>query len=68
MLGNQQCKVRVISLMLGILVAVAVDGDNAVSVLIYHDTVRIHTEGTDIIFEFLRAVDDLALIQFIRQM
>jgi len=29
---------------------------------------RIHAEGTHLIFEFFRAVDDLALIQFIRQM
>ena len=46
----------------------AVDGDDAVGILIYYDTVRIHTEGTHGIFEFLGSVYDLTLIQFISQM
>ena len=46
----------------------AVDGDDAVSILIYYDTVGVHTEGTHGIFEFLGSVYDLALIQLIGQM
>ncbi len=68
MFGYQQRKVGVLCLMFFIFVAVAVYGDNAVGVLIYHNAVGVHTEGPYIVLEFLRPVDNLALIQFISQM
>ena len=68
MLRYQQCKVGVLCLLVGSFVAVAVYGDDAVGVLIYDDTVGIHTEGTHGILEFFSAVYDLALIEFIGQM
>ena len=41
--------------------------DDAVCVLIYNDPVGVHAEGADVVFVFLRAVYDLALIQLVRQ-
>ena len=46
----------------------AVCGYDTVCIFIYHDAVRVHTEGTDIILELLGTVYDLALIQLIGQM
>ena len=66
--GYQQGEVRVFCVFCRIFVAVTVCGYDAVRILIYHDAVGIHTEGTDIILELLGAVYDLALIQLIRQM
>ena len=51
-----------LSACLSTLIAVSVYGDNAVGILVYHDAMGIHTEGTDIIFELLCAVNDLAFI------
>ena len=42
--------------------------NNAVGIFIDHDSIWIHAEGTDTILKLLGTVDDLALIQFIRQM
>ena len=68
MFGYQQGKVRIFRVFCRIFVAVAVCGYDTVCIFIYHDTIRVHTEGTDIILELLGAVYDLALIQLIRQM
>ena len=66
--GYQQGEVRVFCVFCRIFIAVTVCGYDAVRILIYHDTVGIHTEGTDIILELLGAVYDLALIQLIGEM
>ena len=68
MLGNQQGKVGILGLFFLALVAVAVYCNDAIRIFINNDTVRIHTERADIILKFLRTIDDLALIQLIRQM
>ena len=41
--------------------------DNPVRVFIYDDAVRVHAEGPDRVFKLFRAVYNLALIEFIRQ-
>ena len=43
----------------------AVDGDDAVGVLVDHHAVGVHAEGTDAILELFGAVDDLALVQLV---
>ena len=68
MFGYQQCEVCILCLFGRIFIAVAICCDNAVCIFIYHDAVRVHTEGTDIILELLGTVYDLALIQLIGQM
>ena len=68
MLCNQKCKVRIVRPLLHILIAVPVYRDNAVRVLIYHNSVRVHAEGSHIVLELLCPIDNLALVQFIRQM
>ena len=68
MFGYQQGKVGIFRVFCRIFVAVAVCGYDTVCIFIYHDAVRVHTEGTDIILELLGTVYDLALIQFIGQM
>jgi len=45
-----------------------VDRHNAVCVFIYNDAVRVHAEGTYIVFEFFGAVYDFAFIELICQM
>ena len=67
MFGHQEGKVRVVRLLCRILIAVAVDGDNAVGILIDHDAPGIHAEGAHPVLELLGPVDDLALIELIRQ-
>ena len=68
MFGNKKCEVGVIGLFLIALIAMSVYSDDAVGIFVYYDSVRVHAESTDVIFEFLCTVDDLALIQFICQM
>ena len=68
MLADQQRKVGILRLFGRILKAVAVDGDDTVGVLIDDDAVGVHAEGADVVLEFLGAVHDLALVQFIGQM
>ena len=46
----------------------SVYSDDSVGVLIYYDSIRVHTECTDIIFKLLCTVNNLAFIQFICQM
>lgn len=67
MLGHEQGEVCVFGLLVRALVAVPVDGHDAVGVLVDDDAVRIHAECADIVLELLRAVHNLALIQLIGQ-
>ncbi len=54
--------------MLGlVLVAVAVDRDDAVGVFVDDDAVRVHAEGAHKVLEFFGAVYDLALIELVGQ-
>lgn len=68
MLGYQQREVGALGLLGRILIAVSVYGYNAVGVLIYHNTARVHAEGTHVILELLGAVYDLALVKLVGQM
>ena len=45
----------------------AVDGDDAVGVLVDDDAVRVHAEGADEVFKLLGTVDDLTLVQLVGQ-
>ena len=51
----------------GVLVAVAVYGDDAVGVLIYDRAARVHTEGADKVAEFFGSVNDLRLVKLVGQ-
>ena len=64
-LRHEQGEVRVLRLLRGILIAVAVYGDDAVGVFIDHGTLRIHTEGADVILVLLGTVDDLTLVELV---
>ena len=66
-LGNQQGKIGVLRLLGGVFVAVAVDSDDAVGVLVNHGPLGVHAEGADLVFVLLGPVDDLALIQLVGQ-
>ncbi len=67
MLAYEQGKVGVLGVLALVLVAVAVDGDDAVGVLVDDDAVRVHAEGADEVFKLLGTVDDLALVQLVGQ-
>ena len=62
MLGNQKCKVCILCLLLITLIAMSVYSDDTIRILIYHNSIWIHTEGSDIIFEFLCTIYNLAFI------
>ena len=64
-LRHEQGEVRILRLLRGILIAVAVYGDDPVGVFIDHGTLRIHTEGTDVILVLLGTVDDLTLVELV---
>ena len=66
-LGDKQGKVCVFGLLGRILIAVAVDGHDAVCVLRHDRALRVHAERTDQILIFFSLVDDLALIEFVSQ-
>ena len=68
MLRHQQREVRVRGVLGGVLVAVSVHGDDAVRVLVDDDAVGVHAERAHHVLKLLRAVDDLALIELVRQM
>ena len=68
MLCHQKGKVGSFRAKIRTVIAVAVDGNNTVGVLIYHHAVRIHTEGSYIVLKSFRPIHDLALIEFVRQM
>ena len=67
MLADQQGKVGILRALGRILIAVAVDGDDAVGILVYHDAIGIHAEGAHVILKLFGAVHDLAFIQLVRQ-
>ena len=50
-----------------VFVAVTVDGDNAVGVLVDHRALWVHAEGAHPVAVLLGTVDDLALVQLVRQ-
>ena len=68
MFGNQKCKVCIFCAKIRAVIAVSVYRHNTIGIFIYHDTVWIHTERTDIILKLFRTVNNLALIKFIGQM
>ena len=45
----------------------AVDRDDAVRVLVDDDAVGVHAERADVVLELFRAIDDLALVEFVSQ-
>ena len=63
MLGYQKRKIGILRLKFRSIKAVAIDCHDSISILAYHITVRIHAEGSYLVLKFLRAVNDLALIQ-----
>ena len=65
MLGHQQGEVGVVGVHLGIFVAVTVDGDDAVGVLIDHCALGIHAEGAHLILILAGLIHDLALVQLV---
>ena len=65
MLGHQQGEVGILGLQGGILIAVAVDGDDAVGVLVDHGATGVHAEGADTVAVLLGDVDDLGLVQLV---
>ena len=65
MLGDEQGKIRVVGLEGLVFIAVAVDRDDAVRVLIDDNAVGVHAEGTHIVLKFFRVIDDLALIELV---
>ena len=67
MLGDEEGKVGVLRMEGRIFIAVAVYGNDAVGVLVYHDAVRVHAEGPHQIVILLSPIDDLGFIEFIRQ-
>ena len=64
-LGHQQGEVGILRMQGRILIAVAVDGDDAVGVLVDHRALGVHAEGTDLVLILLGLIDDLALVQFV---
>lgn len=68
MFGNQKCKVCIFCAKIRAVIAVSVYRHNTIGIFIYHDTVWIHTERTDIILKLFRTVNNLAHIKFIGQM
>ena len=67
MLGNQQREIGIFRLQGGILIAVTIDGYDAVGVLIDHRTFGIHAEGAHLSAVGLGAVYDLAFVKLIGQ-
>ena len=67
MLGDEQREVRVLGLAGRILIAVAVDGHDAVRVLMHDRSLRIHAEGAHQVLIFFGLIDDFALIQLVSQ-
>ena len=68
MLGHQKGKVGILCLTFVSLVTVAVYSNDPVGVFIYNDSIGIHAESTHVILKFLRAVHNLALVQFVCKM
>ena len=66
-LGHQQGEVGILGVHGRVLIAVAVDGDDAVGILGDDGALRVHAEGADEILIFFGLVDDLALVQLVGQ-
>ena len=64
-LGHQQGEVGVLRVQGGVLIAVAVDGDNAVGVLVHHRAPGVHAERAHLVLILLGLIDDLALVQLV---
>ena len=64
MLRYEECEVGILRLEFGIIIAVSVNSNDTVRILSNYITVRIHAERSYLIFELLRAVYDLTLIEF----
>ena len=67
MLGYPQGEICVLRMFRRILVTVPVHRDDSIGVFIHNNTMRIHTESTHHILKLLRAVNNLAFIQFVSQ-
>ena len=65
MFRDEQRKVGVVRLLCGVFVTVSVYGDYTVGVFVDDFPFGIHTKGTNQIFVFSRAVNDLAFVQFV---
>ena len=65
MLGHQQGEVSVLRVHGGVLIAVAVDGDDAVGVLVDHRASGVHAERAHLVLILLGLIDDLAFIELI---
>ena len=64
-LGHQQGEVGVLRVERRILIAVAVDGDDTVGVLVDHRAPGVHAERPHLVLILLRLIDDLALVQLV---
>ena len=62
---HKKRKVCILCLLRRIFIAMSVYCNNSVCILIYNDSIRIHTKCSDFIFKLLCSVDDLTFIQFI---
>ena len=67
MLRNKKRKVGIFRMFVFSLVTVSIYSDDSVCVLIYHNAVRVHTEGSYIVFKEFRSINDFTFIQFIGQ-
>ena len=65
MLGYQKVEVCVFSLLLLIFIAMAVDSNDSVGVLVDHSSLWIHAEGPYQVLVLLCLVDDLAFIELV---
>ena len=65
--GDEQGEVRVLGLLGRVLIAVAVDGHDAVRVFGHDRALRVHAERAHEILIFFGLVDDLALIKLVGQ-
>ena len=63
MLRYKERKVSILRLELWIIIAVSVNSNDTVRILSNYITIRIHAERSHLIFELLRAVNDLTLIE-----
>ena len=68
MLRHQQRKIGIFGLAAGIFVAVAIDGNNTIGVLIHDRALGVHTEGAYLIPILFGAVHNFAFVQFIGEM
>ena len=67
MFCHQQGEVGVFRLLFRIFITVAIDGDDAVGVLIHYSAFGVHAECAHLVPIFLGTVDNLAFVQLICQ-